>query len=71
MNNLTTQTEMNAINSGDTGWLIISAGLVMLMIPGLAFFYGGMASKNNTLSTIMGFNLLDIIFIKTLVLAAS
>ncbi|MBA3503973.1 MAG: ammonium transporter, partial [Deltaproteobacteria bacterium] len=30
------------MNSGDTAWLLISAGLVMLMTPGLALFYGGM-----------------------------
>src|SRR5438128_1180744 len=29
-------------NPGDTAWLLVSAGLVMLMTPGLALFYGGM-----------------------------
>jgi len=41
------------INSGDTAWLLISTALVMLMTPGLAFFYGGMVRKKNLLSTLM------------------
>jgi len=42
------------INSGDTAWVLISAALVMLMtIPGLAFFYGGLVRRKNVLSTIM------------------
>jgi Amt family ammonium transporter len=41
------------INSGDTAWLLISTALVLLMTPGLAFFYGGMVRKKNVLSTIM------------------
>jgi Amt family ammonium transporter len=45
--------DMSGINSGDTAWMLISTALVMLMTPGLAFFYGGMVVKKNTLSTIM------------------
>jgi Amt family ammonium transporter len=41
------------INTGDTGWLLISSALVMLMTPGLALFYGGMVRRKNLLSTIM------------------
>ena len=41
------------INSGDNAWLLISSALVMLMTPGLAFFYGGMVRRKNILSTIM------------------
>jgi ammonium transporter, Amt family len=41
------------INSGDTAWLLISTALVMLMTPGLAFFYGGMVRRKNLLSTLM------------------
>lgn len=41
------------INSGDNAWLLVSTALVMLMTPGLAFFYGGMVRRKNTLSTIM------------------
>ena len=43
----------NAIDSGDTAWMLVSSALVMLMIPGLALFYGGMVRANNVLSTIM------------------
>ncbi len=41
------------IDSGDTAWMLISSALVMLMIPGLALFYGGMVRSQNVLSTIM------------------
>ena len=42
------------INSGDTAWVLVSTALVMLMtIPGLAFFYGGLVRRKNVLSTIM------------------
>src|SRR4030042_4071527 len=41
------------INAGDNAWLLMSAALVMLMTPGLAFFYGGMVRRKNALSTIM------------------
>jgi Amt family ammonium transporter len=40
-----------AINSGDTAWILTSTGLVLLMTPGLALFYGGMVKKKNLLST--------------------
>jgi ammonium transporter, Amt family len=43
----------NAINAGDTAWVLISAALVMLMTPGLAFFYGGLVREKNVLGTIM------------------
>ena len=41
------------INSGDTAWILVSSAMVLLMTPGLAFFYGGMARRKNLLSTIM------------------
>jgi len=41
------------INTGDTAWVLISSALVMLMTPGLAFFYGGMVRKKNVLSILM------------------
>ena len=41
------------IDSGDTAWMLMSTALVMLMIPGLALFYGGMVRSQNVLSTIM------------------
>lgn len=40
------------IDSGDTAWLLVSTALVMLMIPGLALFYGGMVRRKNMLSTL-------------------
>jgi len=40
-------------NTGDTAWILISSALVMLMTPGVALFYGGMARRKNLLSTIM------------------
>ena len=41
------------MNSGDTAWVMISTALVMLMTPGLAFFYGGMVRRKNILSVLM------------------
>lgn len=41
------------VNSGDTAYVLISAALVMLMTPGLAFFYGGMVRRKNILSVLM------------------
>lgn len=41
------------INTGDTAWVLISAALVLLMTPGLAFFYGGLVRKKNILSILM------------------
>lgn len=45
--------ESPEVNPGDTAWLLVSTALVMLMTPGLAFFYGGMVRKKNVLGTIM------------------
>ncbi len=42
----------NAINTGDTAWMMISTALVLLMTPGLAFFYGGMVQTRHVVSTI-------------------
>ena len=42
------------INSGDTAWILMSTALVMLMtIPGLALFYGGLVRRKNVLATMM------------------
>ncbi|HEY6837386.1 MAG TPA: ammonium transporter [Geobacteraceae bacterium] len=41
------------LNTGDTAWMLVSSALVLFMIPGLAFFYGGMVRQKNVLSTIM------------------
>jgi len=40
-------------NSGDTAWVLISAALVLLMTPGLAFFYGGMVRAKGVLNMVM------------------
>lgn len=39
------------IDTGDTAWMLAATGLVLLMTPGLAFFYGGMVSRKNIIST--------------------
>src|SRR5437773_8445031 len=44
---------MGNINTGDTAWVLASSALVMLMTPGLAFFYGGMVRRKNILSVLM------------------
>jgi ammonium transporter, Amt family len=41
------------MDSGDTAWLLVCTGLVMLMTPALALFYGGMVQGKNVLSTFM------------------
>lgn len=41
------------INTGDTAWLLVSAALVMLMTPALAFFYGGMVRAKSVLNMMM------------------
>jgi Amt family ammonium transporter len=43
----------SAIDSGDTAWLIVATAMVMVMLPGLALFYGGLVRRKNVLSTIM------------------
>ena len=45
---------VDKISSGDTAWMLTSTALVLLMtIPGLALFYGGMVRKKNVLATLM------------------
>jgi Amt family ammonium transporter len=41
------------MNTGDTAWVLASAALVLLMTPGLAFFYGGMVRGKNVLNMLM------------------
>jgi ammonium transporter, Amt family len=40
-------------NSGDMAWMLVSTGLVLFMVPGLALFYGGMVRRKNVLGTMM------------------
>jgi Amt family ammonium transporter len=44
---------MASIDTGDTAWMLISTALVLLMTPGLAFFYGGLVRRKNVLSIMM------------------
>ncbi len=44
---------LGAPDSGDTAWILASAALVLLMTPGLAFFYGGMVRAKGVLNMIM------------------
>ncbi|HTB06341.1 MAG TPA: ammonium transporter [Bacteroidia bacterium] len=43
---------MNTFDTGSTGFMLIASALVMLMTPGLAFFYGGLAGKRNVVNII-------------------
>ena len=42
-----------ATQRGDIAWMLVSTALVMLMVPGLALFYGGMVRRKNVLATMM------------------
>jgi ammonium transporter, Amt family len=42
-----------AIDAANTAWVLISAALVLLMLPGLALFYGGLVQRKNVLSSMM------------------
>jgi Amt family ammonium transporter len=44
---------VSGINAADNAWVLISAALVLIMIPGVGFFYGGMVRKKNAISTII------------------
>jgi Amt family ammonium transporter len=44
---------MSSMNPSDIGWVLICSALVLLMTPGLAFFYGGLARSKNVAATIM------------------
>jgi Amt family ammonium transporter len=46
-------TESAAIDTGTTCWMLTSTALVLLMVPGLAMFYGGLVRTKNVLSTMM------------------
>ncbi len=41
------------LDTGDTAWMIVASGLVLLMTPGLAYFYGGMVNHKNVISTML------------------
>ena len=41
------------MDTGDTAWMLASTALVLLMVPGLAFFYGGMVRAKSVLNIMM------------------
>ncbi len=41
------------IDKGDTAWMLVASAFVLLMTPGLSFFYGGMINKKNVISTML------------------
>jgi Amt family ammonium transporter len=45
--------EGNPLNPGDVAWMLTASALVLLMTPGLSFFYGGMVSFKNVVSTML------------------
>lgn len=47
------QAEASAIDPGSTAWMLTSSALVLLMVPGLALFYGGMVRQKNIITTMM------------------
>jgi Amt family ammonium transporter len=44
---------VSELSAGDTAWLLMATAMVMVMLPGLALFYGGLVRRKNVLSTIM------------------
>ena len=44
---------MNELSAADTSWMLMATALVVLMTPGLAFFYGGLVRSKNALNTMM------------------
>lgn len=47
------QVDVSHIDAGSTAWMLTSCALVLLMVPGLAMFYGGLVRRKNVLSTMM------------------
>ncbi|MEY3678533.1 MAG: hypothetical protein RI924_674, partial [Bacteroidota bacterium] len=45
--------DQSSVNSTDTAWMLTATALVLIMTPGLAFFYGGMVNKKNVISTML------------------
>ena len=49
----TSTTQGAPVNSGDVAWMLCATALVLLMTPGLSFFYGGMVQRKNVISTML------------------
>ena len=48
------QVDAPQLDSGDTAWMLVATAFVLMMtVPGLALFYGGMVRKKNVLATLM------------------
>ena len=47
------EADSSAINTADTAWMIVATAFVLFMTPGLSFFYGGMVSYKNVISTML------------------
>ncbi len=64
---------MPQLNGGDTAWMLVATAMVMVMLPGLALFYGGLVRRKNVLSTIMhsffGLALVSVVWVADRVLA--
>ena len=45
--------DAQTVDTGTTAWMLISTALVLLMVPGLAMFYGGLVRTKNVLGTMM------------------
>ena len=45
MPSVPTQIVTEGINAGDTAWMLVATALVLIMTPGLAYFYGGMVNN--------------------------
>ena len=43
----------STISAGDTAWVFVASALVLLMVPGLALFYGGLVRSRAALNTLM------------------
>ena len=44
---------VEALNAADVAWMLMASSMVLFMTPGLAFFYGGMVSAKNVISTML------------------
>lgn len=49
----TIPSEVVKFDTGDISWMVVATGLVLIMTPGLGFFYGGMVGKKNVISTML------------------
>ena len=66
------QSTEQAVSTGDTAWILISAALVMLMTPAVGFFYGGMVRKKNVLGIItQSFVILALVSIQWVIIGYS